>query len=175
MNRLAVSYAAAGRTQEALKLFEETCRLQKAKLGPEHPDTLNSMSNLAWCLASIPDGKLRDPQRAVDLAAKAVAGDPKNALFRDTLGAARNRAGDWKGAIADLEQAIRLRKTDDPANSYAGFFLAMAYRQIGDQAKAREWFDKAVAWMDQGKQKDDAELKRFRAEAAELIGVIEKK
>jgi hypothetical protein len=32
-----------------------------------------------------------------------VAADPKKADFRGTLGAARYRAGDWQGAIADLE------------------------------------------------------------------------
>ena len=104
-----------------------------------------------------------------------MAGDPKKADFRDTLGTARYRAGDWKGAIADLEQALRLRKADDSANSSAGFFLAMASWQVGDKAKAREWFDKSVAWMEQGKQKDDADLKRFRAEAAELLGIKEKR
>jgi serine/threonine protein kinase/tetratricopeptide (TPR) repeat protein len=175
MNNLANAYAAAGRTQEALNLHEETLRLKKAKLGPDHPATLVTMSNLAGCLASFPDVKLRDPQRAVDVAARAVAGDPKNADFRDTLGTARYRAGDWKGAIADLEHAIRLRKPDDPECSSAGFFLAMAYWQVGDRAKARAWSDKAVAWMEQGTQKDDADLKRFRAEAAELLGIKEKR
>jgi Tetratricopeptide repeat len=38
---------ATGRTQEALKLREETLQLQKAKLGPDHPNTLTSMNNLA--------------------------------------------------------------------------------------------------------------------------------
>ena len=172
MSNLGASYYAAGRTQEALQLREETLQLMKAKLGPDHPYTLMSVSNLASSLASLPDAKLRDPQRAMDLAAKAVAGDPKNADFRDTLGTARYRAGDWKGAIADLEQALRLRKADDSANSSAGFFLAMAYWQVGDKAKAREWFDKSVVWMDKSKN-DDAELKRFRAEAAELLVVKE--
>jgi hypothetical protein len=89
--------------------------------------------------------------------------------------AAAKRAGDWKGAIADLEQALRPRKADDSANSSAGFLLAMAYGQVGDQAKARAWFAKSVAWMEQGKQKDDADPKRFRAEAAELLGIKEKR
>ena len=31
----------------ALPLFEEMLKLRKAKLGPEHPDTLQSMNNLA--------------------------------------------------------------------------------------------------------------------------------
>ena len=36
--------------------------------------------------------------------------------------------------------------------------------------KAREWFAKSVGWMEKG-YKEDAELRRFRAEAAELLGV----
>src|SRR3546814_19906385 len=52
MNNLALSYAAAGRTQEALKLREETLQLQKAKLGPDHPNTLASMNNLALSYAA---------------------------------------------------------------------------------------------------------------------------
>jgi len=107
MNDLANSYAAAGRTQEALKLREETLQLRKAKLGPDHPDTLASMNNLAWSLATVPDVKLRDPQRAVDLAAKAVAGDPKKADFRDTLGTARYRG-------RRLERGDRGPGTSDP-------------------------------------------------------------
>ena len=47
MNNLAYSYHALGRHAEALKLREETLALRKAKLGPDHPDTLTSMNNLA--------------------------------------------------------------------------------------------------------------------------------
>ena len=47
MNNLAGSYAALGRHADALKLREETLALRKAKLGPDHPDTLWSMNNLA--------------------------------------------------------------------------------------------------------------------------------
>ena len=47
MNNLASAYQAAGKLDLALPLFEETLKLQKAKLGPDHPDTLTSMNNLA--------------------------------------------------------------------------------------------------------------------------------
>ena len=40
MNNLAVGYQAAGKLDKALPLFEETLTLRKAKLGPDHPDTL---------------------------------------------------------------------------------------------------------------------------------------
>ena len=36
-----------GKLDRALPLYEETLALRKAKLGPDHPDTLTSMSNLA--------------------------------------------------------------------------------------------------------------------------------
>ena len=42
MNNLAISYRAAGQNDRALKLLEETLALQKAKLGPDHPDTLKA-------------------------------------------------------------------------------------------------------------------------------------
>ena len=47
MNNLADGYRAAGKLDRALPLFEETLALRKAKLGPDHPDTLDSMNNLA--------------------------------------------------------------------------------------------------------------------------------
>ena len=37
-----------------------------------------------------------------------------------------------------------------------------------------KWYDKAVAWMDK-QEKPDEELRRFRAEAAELLKIKEAK
>ena len=56
MNNLADGYADLGRHAGALKLFEETLALQKAKLGPDHPDTLVSMNNLAGSYPTWPAG-----------------------------------------------------------------------------------------------------------------------
>jgi tetratricopeptide (TPR) repeat protein len=47
MNNLAGAYQAAGKLDLALPLLEETLKLQKAKLGAEHPLTLVTMNNLA--------------------------------------------------------------------------------------------------------------------------------
>jgi hypothetical protein len=47
MNNLARMYQLAGRLELALPLFEETLKLRKARLGPEHPDTLPTMNNRA--------------------------------------------------------------------------------------------------------------------------------
>ena len=114
---------------------------------------------------------MRDPARAIELATPAVEKSPKTAIFRGTLGTARYRTGDWKQSIADLGKAISLRKPDDPEKADEGFFLAMAHWQLGDKDKAREWFDKSVQWIEKKGKKDNAELKRFRAEAAELLEI----
>ena len=41
-NNLAIGYSAAGRTEEAIRLWGETLALRARVLGPEHPDTLIS-------------------------------------------------------------------------------------------------------------------------------------
>ena len=47
MNNLAETLQAQGDLTGARKLHEETLAIQRRVLGPEHPDTLTSMNNLA--------------------------------------------------------------------------------------------------------------------------------
>jgi tetratricopeptide (TPR) repeat protein len=49
MGNLALGYHSARKFDLALPLYEETLKLKKAKLGADHPDTLQSMNNLAGC------------------------------------------------------------------------------------------------------------------------------
>jgi hypothetical protein len=42
-----VAYAAAGRTAEAIRLHKGTLKLREARLGPDHPATLDTRNNLA--------------------------------------------------------------------------------------------------------------------------------
>jgi hypothetical protein len=53
------------------------------------------------------------------------------------------------------------------------FFLAMARWHLGDRDKAREAYSLAVRWM-QKHQPRDQQLHRFRAEAADLLGVTDR-
>jgi serine/threonine protein kinase/tetratricopeptide (TPR) repeat protein len=170
MHNLAGSYAAIGRHGEAIKLYEETLALMKIKLGPDHPDTLSSMNALARLLATCPDPKARNASRAVELAKKAVELASKEGNYWNTLGVAHYRGGDCKAAVAALEKSMELRKGGD---SFDWFFLAMAHWQLGDKEEAPKWYDRAVEWMDKN-QPANEELRRFRAEAAELLKIQEK-
>jgi Tfp pilus assembly protein PilF len=128
------------------------------------------MNNLAMFLATASDVKLRDLSRALELAKKAVALSPREADIANTYGTALYRTGDWQGAIGELERAIGLRTPGNPLKAAEGFVLAMAHWQLGAKDKAREWFTRSVQWMDKGMQ-NNADLKRWRAEAAALLGM----
>jgi hypothetical protein len=48
--------------------------------------------------------------------------------------------------------------------------MAMCCRHLNRHAEADEWYEKAVAWMEQhAPPEQKEELQRFRAEAAELL------
>jgi eukaryotic-like serine/threonine-protein kinase len=87
------------------------------------------------------------------------------------LGAAQYRAGEWKGAVAALEKSMELGKGGDGSD---WFFLAMANWRLGNRDEARRWHDRAVEWMVKN-QPENEELRRFRAEASEFLGLKEKK
>jgi tetratricopeptide (TPR) repeat protein len=124
-------------------------------------------NNVAWLLATSPEEKLGDPKRAVELARKAVETAPREGAYWNTLGAAHYRAGSWQDAIAALEKSMELRTGGD---AFDWFFLGMAHQKLGKKAEARQWYDRAVQWMEKNAPKDE-ELLRFRAEAEEVLGI----
>jgi uncharacterized protein HemY len=125
---------------------------------------------LAWTMLTDAD---RDPWNqgvALHLAARAVQLAPNDGDFWNVLGMAHYRAGNWRDAAEALEKAIDLSrggKADD------WFLLAMTRWRLGDKEAARQWYDRAVEWTQKNKPNDE-QLRRFRAEAAELLGVKEK-
>ncbi|MFI5461215.1 MAG: tetratricopeptide repeat protein, partial [Isosphaerales bacterium] len=128
-------------------------------------------NGMAWVLATHPNPQLRDPGRAVNLAKEAVELAPREGPMWNTLGVAHFRAGDWKAALAALEKSMELRRGGDSTD---WFFLAMAHEKLGDKEKARQWYDRATRWIDKN-QATNEELRRFGAEAAQVLGVAKKK
>jgi Flp pilus assembly protein TadD len=158
-NNLGAALERKGHLDEAIAEFREAIRLK--------PDRASTHNTLAWLLATCPALKLRDPGQAVAHAKKAVELAPGAGMILNTLGVAQYRNGDWKAAVEALMKSVQLRKG---GNSFDFFFLAMAHWQLDDKDKARAWYDQAVTWMDKNKPQD-ADLKRFRAEATALLGL----
>ena len=124
-------------------------------------------NNVAWLLATCPEERFRDPKQAVELAKRAVDLEPNNQLYRNTLGVAQYRAGDFQAAVEALNKSIELRKGGD---SFDWFFLAMAHWRLDKKEEARRWYDKAVASMEKDSPQNE-ELRLFRAEAAALLKI----
>jgi tetratricopeptide (TPR) repeat protein len=139
-----------------------------------NPRDASSHNNLAWQLTICPIASLRDPQRALQLAEKAVELYSRQGIFWHTLGVARYRVGKWEAAIAALKKAKELRG-DDPID---GLVLAMSHCKLGQQDQARLAYEGAVQLMK--RHQEDLEkntnyteqLLPFREEAEALLGQI---
>ena len=92
MSLLALGYAATGQNDRALKLFEETLALEKAKLGPDNIDTLGSMSNLALGYAAAGQNDRALKLREETLALQKTKLGPDH---HDTLVSMSNLAGSY--------------------------------------------------------------------------------
>ncbi|HEY2157933.1 MAG TPA: protein kinase, partial [Isosphaeraceae bacterium] len=125
-----------GRREEAVRVWESA-----VKASPSNSAVLNGV---AWYLSIRPDTSPKDAARAIELAEKAIALEPKPpAAFWNTLGVARLRSGRADAAEV-LEQSLREGSTGKLALDW--FPLAIIYARRGDAEKARKLFDQAVRW-----------------------------
>lgn len=92
---------------------------------------------------------------------------PGDGAIRNTLGVALCAAGEWKESLEVLGKSMSMRAGGDATD---GYFVAIATKRLGDDAKAREWYDRAVAWH-HANAGGDAELAVFRREAVEALGI----
>jgi serine/threonine protein kinase/tetratricopeptide (TPR) repeat protein len=150
------------RRAEAAEAYGRAAALE----GGLDPHDADAQDSLAWFLAACPDPRYRDPRRAVVLEKKCVERQPQNCSYWCTLGVAHYRAGDWKAAADALTKAARMSDLDF---GYNWFFLAMTQWQLGERERARLSFASAGEWM-QRHRPNNYQLRRFRAEAEELMG-----
>jgi serine/threonine protein kinase/WD40 repeat protein len=137
-------------------------------VGVEMVDKLRAampMNNEAWRLLVGPQGQ-RNAARALELVRVSVELEPGNPIFLNTLGVAQYRNGLVKEAVFSLEKSLKAGEGEYDA--FDLFFLAMCHAKLGESAKAKDCFDRAVTWLTaQGKLPANwaAELKDIRTEA----------
>jgi WD40 repeat protein len=116
---------------------------------------------------------LRNAEKAVALAERAVQLCANDVTYKSTLGMAYYRAGRWQLARDTLEASLRDSLGWRAAHKL--FFLAMCYHRLTDPAKAKECYDRAVNWVDERRSRLTrdwvAELGELRAEASALLGL----
>jgi len=167
---------AAGREgEQAAEAYSAEARTILARVPDEYPDNPEIINQAAWLLAAHSDPGIRDPAAAVRTARRAVervrSGSASDeaavpAQLWNTLGVALCAAGRHEEGLKALERSMELT---EGGSAIDWFFYAMAKHRLGHK-DAREWFDKAVTWMEKNAP-DDPELTRFRAEADEVLGL----
>jgi eukaryotic-like serine/threonine-protein kinase len=153
-----------GRWKEAIAALEQANRLQ--------PDSPRHMRALGEILANCPDVRIRDPLRAANLARRLIKLDYPGGRWSQPgwkiLGWTHYATSDWKASIDAMETSIKeSRRRADPGH---WFYLAMAHWKLGQNDKARQWYDTAVDWMQKSKRKNE-EFTRLRSEAEKLMGI----
>ena len=96
----AVALQALGRRAEALKYFELAVNLQPTNGGAHY--------GVAWILATAPEDELRDGQRAIKHARRAVELIQGNPFMFDALAAAHAEVEEFAKALKWQEQAIKV-------------------------------------------------------------------
>jgi WD40 repeat protein len=139
------------------------------RLVAKSPEDAMVANNLAWLLVTGPDPAVPDALEAVELARKAIKQDPQNGTYWNTLAVAHYRSGDLRASLEAFDKSLELRLGGDALD---WFFLAMIHARQNHKGQARFWYDRAVQWLEANKPQDE-ELRRFREEAAALLGVRE--
>jgi WD40 repeat protein/tetratricopeptide (TPR) repeat protein len=163
LSRLANYREAAGATEEAIQLLDRALQVN-----PNQPLLAN---NLAWFYVTGPE-RVRDADKALPLAQRAVALAPNQSTFQHTLGVVYYRLGKYEKAVETL-RAVSGPDAPKEAEAFTQLFLAMCYHRLGDAAKAKECFERAPrpGPADRLLPGEANELEAARAEAAALLGV----
>ena len=130
-------------------------------------DRALAFNNLAWLLSATPNEALRDPVESLLLAHDAVRLDPNGQTW-NTLGLVCYRAGQYDEAVEALETAVEMM--GDWGYGYNAFPLAMVYKQMGDEEKARYWYESGAERLDRDVLRDSGQV-LLRQEAASVLDI----
>jgi tetratricopeptide (TPR) repeat protein len=110
------------------------------------PFNPRSAAAMVWVCSLSPDGPA-ERNRPLELAHKAADKLPNDYPCARALGAALYRAGKGEEAVRQLETAAAVQKSSPST----WLFLAMAQQKCGRDDKAKEWLDRARAWIEQAR------------------------
>jgi eukaryotic-like serine/threonine-protein kinase len=134
------------------------------------PGNAQIHNRLAWLLATGPL-ELRDADQSLLHARRAVALEPGNRSYINTLGVALYRCAQYDEAIRTLERSLELNRPQSGA--YDLLFLALCHQAQGDAAAAHSYFAEATDWFDANRarlaQNWRDELTCLMAEARAII------
>jgi tetratricopeptide (TPR) repeat protein len=168
--RLADQYVAAGdllhkagRDSEAEAAYQRAMDTWEQLL-VDFPEVPLHHRELARFLTQAPAIRLRNLERATELATQGVELAADDASSWYTLGLVHYAAGRWDAARVALEKCLKIQPK---GSASAGFLLAMAHWQLGDKQAAQKWYAEAASWTETSDLTEN--LHRLRAEAEALL------
>ena len=151
LDALGKSLLSLGACDQANSAFEESLRLRKTKLGPEHPDTLDSMNNLALGYDAAGRHAEAFPLYEQTLRLTKATLGPEHP---DTLASMNNLAlayyleGRLKEAVPLYEETFKLMTaqlgSDDPGTLSSMSNLAAAYKSAGRLEEALTLYEETL-------------------------------
>ena len=132
------------------------------------PEQASVQNHLAWAYLMAPP-RLRDPANALKHARTAVRLAPAIGTYRNTLGVALYRSGQYREAVVELETSLAGSSPQD--SPWDLFFLAMCRMQLGDSGRAKVDFDRACRLAAQGHVTagNAEELREIRRETEDVL------
>jgi tetratricopeptide (TPR) repeat protein len=151
LNNLATTLRIAGKTTEAIALFEKVREATERTVGPEHPDTLAALNNLAvtYRVAEKWNEAIALYERVRDVSVKNEGAEhPATLVVLNNLAMAYWAAGNKKKAIDLLEQVrdgnVKALGADDPDTLTTVNNLAGIYAAVGRRSDAIDLYEKVL-------------------------------
>ncbi len=140
--RLSVSAVcvAQGRLAEAEEWLQQVL--------DEYPDDIEADNDLGFLWAD----ENTHLQRASKMIAVAIAAEPKNRAYRDSLGWIYYRTGRFAEAVVELEKAVDEKQPDATVLDHLGD----AYEKLGRYDKALAAWQRAIAAYEKDKEREKA-------------------
>ena len=136
---------------EAQSVLERAVRTCEQSLGPDHPDTIASLTSLGFLIRTQGDLAGARPyfERAVTASDRALGQHPQTATCLEFLGSLMRAQGDLTGARPHIERALAIRTAvvgsehQDTAVSLAS--LGTLLQALGEFDAARPYLEEALA------------------------------
>jgi len=174
-NLLAMRLETSGRFGDAIDLHERTLADRRAVLGDEHPDTLESLHNLASAY-----GAAGRREESIDLLRKTVeirsrtlgAGHPRTLVSQNNLAQELRRGGRTDEAEAILARIVETSATAYAPGDWRGAVLLSNFGSLllerGRLDEAERRLEDALAVLERSLGADHARTRETRAHLADL-------
>ncbi len=148
---LGTTYWYLGEGMAAIRQFQRVLEIRRAKLGPDHPQTLTTRNNLAVAYKAA--GRTAEAIELYETVLKAEAAKlgpdhPETLTTRNNLANAYQAAGRTSEAIEEYEVVLKARKaklgSDHPDTLSTRNNLAMAYQDGGRKEEAIKLYESVL-------------------------------